>query len=88
MAYRSATGSAGFADELADNGTGFLILSNLILNFGWGIRIGNLQFAVLPWAVFLKNNIVRISSGILKDDEIESDMGSEESRLHSRKHQQ
>ena len=30
---------------------------------------------MLPWAVFLKNNIVRISSGILKDDEIESDMG-------------
>ena len=71
----SLFGAAGFADELADNGTGFLILSNLILNFGWGIRIGNLQFAVLPWAVFLKNNIVRISSGILKDDEIESDMG-------------
>ena len=40
--------AAGFADELADNGTGFLILSNLILNFGWGIRIGNLQFAVVP----------------------------------------
>ena len=35
----SLFGAAGFADELADNGTGFLILGNLILNFGWGIGL-------------------------------------------------